>query len=102
MLKEYKVHAVDNAGMLIPEYPLTTLMEECMDFQHEMLQLEFICHGLGYTALITTKYHAEFSGEGIEYSWGLSKAMYRKYPLVLKKGKQDLMLLSLSAYQRMY
>jgi hypothetical protein len=39
--------------------------------------------------LITTKYHAEYAGEGIEYSWGLSKAMYRKKPLESKKGKDN-------------
>ncbi len=39
--------------------------------------------------MITTKYHAEFTGEGIGYSKGLAKAMYRKYPLVSKKGKRN-------------
>jgi hypothetical protein len=39
-------------------------------------------------ALITTKYHAEYAGEGIEYSWGAAKAMYRRYPLASKKGKE--------------
>lgn len=67
----------------------STLMESCTDFKTEMSQLEFVCHSLGCKALITTKYHAEFAGEGIEYSWGLSKAMYRKYPLVSKKGKRN-------------
>jgi len=40
-------------------------------------------------ALITTKYHAEYAGEGIEYSWGASKAVYRRYPLASKKGKEN-------------
>jgi hypothetical protein len=65
-------------------------MENCTDFKNEMSQLEFVCHSLGCKALITTKYHAVFAGEGIEYSWGLSisKTMYRKYPLVSKKGSR--------------
>jgi hypothetical protein len=88
-VKEYKVYAVDDAGMIIPEYSLTTLMSNCTDFKNEVSKLEFVCHSLGCKALITTKYHAEFAGEGIEYSWGVSKAMYRKYPLVSKKGKQN-------------
>ena len=54
--------------MIIPQYSLTTLMESCTDFKNEMSQLEFVCHSLGCKALITTKYHAEFAGEGIEYS----------------------------------
>ena len=76
---------MEDAGMIIPQYSLTTLMESCTDFKNEISQL-----GPGGKALITTKYHAEFAGEGIEYSWGLSKAMYRKYPLVSKNGKQNI------------
>ncbi len=87
MVKEYKVHAEDDVGMIIPEYSLTLLMENCTDFKSEMSQLEIVCHSIGCKALITTKYHAEFAGEGIKYSWGLFKAMYRNYPLVSKKGK---------------
>ncbi len=87
MVKEYKVRVVDDVGMIIPEYSLTTLMENWTDFINEMSQLEFVCHSLGCKGLITTKYHAEFAGEGIKYSWGLFKAMYRNYPLVSKKGK---------------
>jgi len=66
MVKEYKVHAEDDVGMIIPEYSLTLLMENCTDFKNEMSQLEFICHSLSCKALITTKCHAEFAGEGIE------------------------------------
>ena len=50
--------------------------------------------------MITTKYHAEYAGEGIEYSWGLSKAMYRKYPLVSKKGKRNFDALALKCISR--
>ena len=42
----------------------------------------------------------EFAGEGIEYSWGLSKAMYRKYPLVSKKGKRNFDALVLKCISR--
>ena len=66
MVKEYKVHAEDDVGMIIPEYSLTLLMENCTDFKNEMSQLDFICHSLSCKALITTKCHAEFAGEGIE------------------------------------
>ena len=95
MVKEYKVRAVDDAGMIIPEYSLTTLTENWTDFINKMSQLEFVCHSLGCKGLITTKYHAEFAGEGIEYSWGLFKAMYRNYPLVSKKGKWNVDVLVL-------
>jgi hypothetical protein len=88
-------------GMIIPQYSLTTLMESYNDFKNEMSQLEFVCHSLGGKALITTKYHAEFAGEGIEYSWGLSKVMYRKNLFYQKRVSGISMLWSPSAYQGM-
>jgi hypothetical protein len=39
--------------------------------------------------MITTKNYAEYTGEGIEYLWGLSKTMYQSFPLSSKKGKQN-------------
>ena len=47
-----------------------------------------VCHELGVRAVITTKFHAEYDEEGIEYSWGYSKALYRKYSLTSSKGKE--------------
>ena len=47
--------------------------------ENETSQLEYVCAELGATAVITTKYHAEYAGEGIEYSWGLSKLHFRRY-----------------------
>jgi hypothetical protein len=52
------------------------MLETCTDFANEMTQLEFVCQSLGTEALITTKYHAEYAGEDIEYSWGAAKAVY--------------------------
>ena len=37
--------------------------------------------------LVTPKYHCEIAGEGIEYSWGLSKKYYRKLPIHRKRTK---------------
>jgi hypothetical protein len=64
-------------------------MGSCSDFADEKSQLEYVCQSLGVKALITTKYHTKYAGEGIEYSWGASKAVYRKYPLACKKGKAN-------------
>ncbi len=87
-LNEYKLAVQDNAGFVVPEYSLSVLMGRCTDFANEKTQLEFGCKSLGMEALITTKYPAEYAGEGIEYSWGASKAVYRKSPLTSKKGKE--------------
>ena len=55
------------------DYSLTHLMSSCADFGNEMLQLQFVCHSLGAEALTTTKYHAEYAGEDVKYSWGRQK-----------------------------
>ena len=88
-LKNYKLKVEDEAGDIVPEYSLVHLIESCHDFVSEVSQLEHVCLSLGCRALITTKYHAEYAGEGIEYCWGYSKALYRKYPLASKKGKEN-------------
>ncbi len=64
------------------------LLDSCTNFVNKKTQLEFVCESLGAEALITTKYHMDYAREGIEYSWGASKAIYCRYPLVAKKGKE--------------
>jgi hypothetical protein len=83
----YKKKVIDDAGLIVKEYSLEHLLATCTDFANEMTQLEYVCSSLGVKVLITTKFHAEFAGEGIEYSWGAAKAIYRRYPLYCKKGK---------------
>ena len=84
MVSQYKLSTKESQ-----EYPLTHLMDTCADFENELSQLAFVCHSLGAKALTTTKYHAEYAGEGIEYSWGAAKQFYQKYPLASKRGKTN-------------
>jgi hypothetical protein len=88
-LHRYKKKVVDDAGLIVKEYSLEHLLATCTDFANEQTQLEYVCSRLGVRVLITTKYHAEYAGEGIEYSWGAAKAIYRRYPLHSKKGKEN-------------
>ncbi len=37
----------------------------------------------------STKSHPELAGEGIEYSWGRAKSVYRRAKLAQKKGKDN-------------
>jgi hypothetical protein len=85
---QYKKVVIDDAGFPVKEFSLEMMLDSCVDFANETTQLEYICKSLGAEALITTKYHAKYAGEGIEYSWGAAKAMYRRYPLASKKGKE--------------
>ena len=88
-LQCHKIKVLDDSGEIVPEFSLENMVKSCHDFLNEMSQLEYVCWQLSSTAAITTKYHAEFAGEGIEYSWGFSKAIYRKSPLKIKKGKEN-------------
>lgn len=89
-LGRYRKKSVDDDGFLVKEYSLThSMLGECSDFANELSQLEYVCSECGVEALITTKYHAEYAGEGIEYSWGAAKALYRRYPIYSKQGKEN-------------
>ena len=44
---------------------------------------------LGVEVDRSTKCHPELAGEGIEYSWGRAKSVYRRAMLVDKKGKEN-------------
>jgi hypothetical protein len=87
-ISQYKKIVTDDAGFIVKEFSLAHMLETCTDFANEKTQLEFVCQSLGMEALITTKYHAKYAGEGIEYSWGEAKAVYPCYPLASKKGKE--------------
>ena len=93
-LSEYKKEVVDEDGNVVPEFSLVHLMAAAPDFVNETSQVEHVCMELGkragveIKAMISTKYHAEYAGEGIEYSWAFSKSLYRRHPLVAKKARK--------------
>ncbi len=80
---------MEGGGKLVPELPLMQMIERCKDFKNEVSQLKYIGKCLGMRMMITTKYHAKYVGEGVEYSWGLSKSVYRRHYLSAKKGKSN-------------
>jgi hypothetical protein len=74
-------------GVPDPSRSLHNLMAECTDFKNEKSSLEFMSESLGVRVDFAPKFHAEMAGEGIEYSWGYSKGLYRRMPLKEKKGR---------------
>jgi hypothetical protein len=78
----------DEDGNVDPDFSLLYLMESCIDFAEEITMLQHIGGELGVTVFTTPKFHAELAGEGVEYSWGLSKGQYRRKPLNKKKNKK--------------
>ena len=88
-VSQYKMHAVSELDSEIPEYSLVSMMTKCVDFQEETSQIEYMAAKMGAMVITTTKYHSEFAGEGIEYTWGVAKSIYRKLRLECKRTKQD-------------
>ena len=99
-LKSYQAMKYDEEGNLVKEFSLQYLLGQCTDFQNELTQLEFVCKAHGAEALITPKYHAELAGEGIEYTWGFIKSLYRRHPYAMKKGKENFEKLLLKCLSR--
>ena len=68
---------------------LTDMLASCPDFKGEITEVETKAKEMNVRVIITPKFHAEISGEGIEYSWGISKTKYRKLKLEEKRGKEN-------------
>jgi len=75
-------------GEILKGTSLHALLEQCNEFKHELSTLQILGQEIGVAVDATPKYHAELAGEGIEYSWGYSKSVYRHSPLSSKKGRQ--------------
>ncbi|KAI2496293.1 hypothetical protein MHU86_18205 [Fragilaria crotonensis] len=83
--------ATDDDGEVLEgaeEWSLRVLMASCLDFAEEMTALQHVGNELGVSVIISPKFHAELAGEGIEYSWGVTKGLYRRKPLHSKRSKE--------------
>jgi hypothetical protein len=76
-------------GNLIPGSSLKEILANCDDFQNEITQLELTAADLKIHILRSPKCHPENAGEGVEYSWGCSKAFYRNLNFSRKKGYEN-------------
>ena len=88
--------ATDDDGKVLEgaeDWSLRCLMASCLDFAEEMTALQHVGNELGVSVIITPKFHAELAGEGIEYSWGVSKGVYRRKPLHSKRSKESFKML---------
>jgi hypothetical protein len=70
-------------------WSLKYLMASCLDFTEEVTALQHEENELGVSVLITPKFQSEMAGKGVEYSWGVSKNVYRRRPLNSKKGNKS-------------
>ena len=84
--------AIATNGQLLEgteEWSLKCLMANCFDFAEELTALQYVGSQLGVSVIIAPKFHAELAGEGVEYSWGVVKGVYRQKPLQSKRNKES-------------
>jgi hypothetical protein len=67
-------------------------MSECHDFVNEETALQVLGGKLGLLVDRTPKFHTELAGEGIEYSWACSKAVFRRLTVAARKGRDNFKL----------
>ena len=93
--REGRVEDHNENGKLTEEgkqFSLLFLLDNSPDFKAEMTDLEHLAkevsteHSNDFLILYSPKFHCELAGEGIEYSWGASKRLYRKKPLYQKRS----------------
>ena len=58
------------------------MIEGCIDFVDELIEIEVRDRNIGVVVLCTTKYHAEMVGKGVEYSLGVAKFYFRKIRII--------------------
>ena len=73
------------AVIVNPYFFLSVKMAEPDDFSRDISQIQFVGQELGVDVYPTSKYYADIVGEGIVYSWNLSKGRYHSNPLKRKK-----------------
>ena len=80
---------LDDMDNRIEKTNLSTLLTNCSDFADEESLLQLNIRLLGAVCIHSPKYHCEISGEGIEYSWGNSKAKYCRIKVKDKKTAEQ-------------
>jgi len=71
----------------------SSVLSMCLDFLEEKTCLMYLGEHLNVEVDRSTKCHPELAGEGIEYTWGRAKGLYRKARLLDKKGKENFLAL---------
>ena len=94
-LDSFCVEDFSNKGLLddmdnrIEKTNLSILLTNCSDFADEESLLQLNIRLVGAVCIHSPKYHCEIAGEGIEYSWGNSKAKYRRIKVKDKKTAEQ-------------
>jgi hypothetical protein len=73
-------------------------MAQRPDFRDEETTLQHLGRALGVAVDGTPTFHAELAGEGIEYSWGYAKQLYRRKACYFQEASAKLQSLGLALY----
>jgi hypothetical protein len=88
--KDYtKLDTKDIMGTIQKDTSLHELVANCADFKNEEMLLQTKGQEMGVLVNRTQKCHCELAGEGIEFSWGCAKNLYRRQLLKMERGKEN-------------
>ena len=77
--------------LLAQKHSLSHILSHCIDFTDQLSDLEEFAIEFGsgiaanMTVWFTPNFHCELARNGIEYSWGASKRIYRCHSIYLKR-----------------
>ena len=69
----------DTTGNDLDQMSMKVVLGACSDFKYVKSRIERVMDRRGHLVLLSSKFHAECAGQGIEYDFGRSKWWYRKY-----------------------
>jgi hypothetical protein len=76
------------------------VLDRCFDFQNELTMLIHLGNNLGVEVDRSTKCHPELAGEGIAYTWGRAKGLYRRARLGEKEERRAFTIWARDACRR--
>ena len=69
----------DGTGDSIDQMSMNAVLGACSDFKNVKSLIERALNARGHIVLMSSKFHAECAGQGIEYDFGRVKWWYRKH-----------------------
>ena len=79
-----------SCGQIIEGTNLYGMLGSCTDFTKKYTLIKNNCKSMGAKCDRSPKYHREVAGEGIEYSWGNAKMVFRIIRMKNRKSVSDL------------
>ena len=75
---------------VIDKYSMKAVLGNCSDFKFVKSMIERALNARGHEVMLSSKFHAEVAGVGIEYDFGRAKWWYRKNNRLSTKSLKEL------------